>query len=64
MSKRLPKEERYGLTSEVRRAAVSIPSNIAKGYGRETTAGYLKSLYISFEKQTLEPLNPRILFSS
>ena len=48
ISRRFPKEERYGLTSQIRRSAVSIPSNIAEGYGRKTTADYLKSLYISY----------------
>ena len=40
----LPKEEKYGLTSQVRRSAVSIPSNIAEGYGRKATADYIRML--------------------
>ena len=43
----MPKQELFGLTSQMRRAAISIPSNIAEGYGRGTTKDYLKHLRIS-----------------
>ncbi len=42
-----PGEERYGLTSQIRRAAVSIPSNIAKGHGRNLTGAYFNHLSIA-----------------
>ncbi len=48
ITKEFPKEERYGLTSQIRRSAVSTPSNFAEGYGRKTTADYLRSLYIAY----------------
>ena len=52
----LPKEEMYALTSQIKKCAVSIPSNIAEGYGRETNKEYLRFLNIAlsslFELQT------------
>ena len=48
ITKKFPKEEQYGLNSQIRRAAVSVPSNIAEGYGRKTTPDYLRSLYIAY----------------
>ncbi|NES19214.1 MAG: four helix bundle protein [Symploca sp. SIO3E6] len=42
-----PKSELYGLTSQIRRSAVSVASNIAEGYGRRTKNEYLHFLYIS-----------------
>ena len=59
LSKNFPTEEKFGLTSQIRRAAVSIPSNISEGYGRRTTPDYIRSLYIAYgsncelETQTL-----------
>ncbi|HEX9988624.1 MAG TPA: four helix bundle protein [Chloroflexia bacterium] len=43
-----PREELYGLTSQVRRAAVSIPSNIAEGQGRASTKEFLHHLSIAY----------------
>jgi four helix bundle protein len=48
LTKLFPDDERYGLTSQIRRAAVSIPSNIAEGYGRKTTPEYIHSLFIAY----------------
>ncbi|MFA6155069.1 four helix bundle protein [Mesorhizobium sp.] len=42
-----PKEERYGLTAQLRRAATSVPANIAEGYGRESRASYQQFLRIA-----------------
>ena len=46
-SRRFPRDELYGLTSQVRRAAVSVPSNIAEGHGRETATEFKYFLRIS-----------------
>jgi four helix bundle protein len=43
-----PKSEIYGLTSQMRRSAVSIPSNLAEGHGRNSTREYLQFTAISF----------------
>ena len=42
-----PREELYGLTSQLRRCAVSIPSNVAEGYGRDGTKELLRFLSIA-----------------
>jgi four helix bundle protein len=47
-TREFPKDEIYGLRSQIRRAAISIPSNIAEGYGRRTTAEYMRSLNIAY----------------
>jgi four helix bundle protein len=43
----LPREEAYGLSAQIRRAAVSIPANIAEGYGRDQTGNFLNFLRIA-----------------
>jgi four helix bundle protein len=48
MTKEFPKEEIYGLTSQMRRAAVSVPSNIVEGCARSTETEYLRFLEIAF----------------
>ena len=48
ITKTFPRGEIYGLTSQIRRAAVSVPSNIAEGYGRKTTREYVQALYIAY----------------
>ncbi len=42
-----PKEEIYGLTSQLKRAIISVPSNIAEGASRQTTKEFIQFLYIS-----------------
>jgi four helix bundle protein len=55
-TKKFPKEEVYGLTSQIRRCSVSIPSNIAEGFGRNSNGDFKRFLNIAtgslYELQT------------
>lgn len=48
LSQNFPEEEKFGLASQLGRTTVSIPSNIAEGYGRNSTNDYMRFLNISF----------------
>ncbi|MDQ6437047.1 four helix bundle protein [Mesorhizobium sp. LHD-90] len=60
-TKSWPKEEMYGLTSQVRRAASSIPANIAEGYGREIRGSYQQFLRIA--QGSLKELETHLLIA-
>lgn len=58
----LPKEELYGLTSQIRRSAISIPSNIAEGHTRNNPKEFAQFLYIS--KSSAAELETQIILAN
>jgi len=47
LTERFPRADQYGIVSQVRRSCSSVPANIAEGFGRGTTKGFLRSLQIA-----------------
>ena len=47
VSRAFPRDELFGMTTQIRRAAASVPANIAEGYGRETTKSFVQFLRIA-----------------
>jgi four helix bundle protein len=62
MTSSFPKEEIYGITSQIRRASVSIPSNIAEGAARKTTNEFRQFLYIALSSAA--ELNTQLIISN
>ena len=57
-----PKEDAYGLTSQIRRAAVSIPSNIAEGAARDDSKKFAR--FLGIVKGSLSELETQLLISA
>lgn len=66
LTEKFPDDEKFGLTSQIKRSAVSIPSNIAEGYGRNYRKDYSRFLQISrgslYENQTQMEIAINLLF--
>jgi four helix bundle protein len=62
VTQHFPKDELYGLVSQMRRAAVSIPSNIAEGKGRSSDRDF--SLFLQHSRGSLHELETQILIAA
>lgn len=61
LTKEFPSEEKYGLSSQIKRAVVSIPSNIAEGAGRKGDKEFIQFLYIAMS--SLSELETQLILS-
>ncbi|OQB35203.1 MAG: hypothetical protein BWY06_03230 [Candidatus Latescibacteria bacterium ADurb.Bin168] len=61
ITKKFPKEELFGMTSQIRRAAASVPANVAEGWAREGTTEFVHFLRIA--KGSLRELETHLILS-
>ncbi len=61
LTNRFPKDERFGIVSQMRRASVSIPSNIAEGQARRTTGDFVR--FVSNAEGSLAELETQLIIS-
>jgi four helix bundle protein len=61
LTRSFPKEEAYGMTSQIRRAAASVPANIAEGHGREQSGSFVQ--FLRTAQGSLKELETHLLLS-
>ncbi|WP_313524331.1 four helix bundle protein [Shinella sp.] len=62
LTRRFPRDEVYGMVSQIRRSAVSIAANIAEGHGRDATGHYVQ--HLKFAQGSLKELETHLILSS
>ena len=61
LTRTFPREELYGMVSQIRRSSSSIPANVSEGYGRKTRREYIQFLYVA--QGSLKELETHLLLS-
>ncbi len=61
LTRSFPKEEMFGLSSQIRRSAASIPANIAEGHGRENTQSFIQ--YLRIAQGSLKELETHLMLT-